>query len=402
MFKRWVEAEVEDVIPKDGFGFCLTGCCLLVNLVLIILFFPCTLTQLGQFKYGILRNKVTGSVDLTQSYEPGRYWIGFWKEFIEFPSTLQTIEYSEEKPEEGVLHLKVLKSRDKDGKQIFLDISVQYRLPRDNLGLIYKDMLIGYEDIFISELRDQLAKAANLFKIQDAWLNYKSIVELMRVRCEMVLRKRHAECWGLQLWGVTLTKRYETKLIATQVKKQAQKTALARKNQAEVRAKTQVLLAEYRKNVTILRSGGLAEKYNIERLAYATAQANIISAQATAVQIVRDRVCPKIARVDGSDSCMGNYSMSPTQLTAYQKQVLMKGIKASHLVYNVDGGKHTMPINVEATRNLMRGKVRRRLLHESGYDRNADARKLMEQSGYTSDGETIDRDPRQLLLQAER
>merc|ERR1719253_1736924 len=142
--------------------------------------------QLGQFRIGLLRNKVTGFVDLDTPYEPGRYWIGFWKEFVSFPSTLQTIEFASEAPEEGVRHEKVLGCRDKDGKLIHLDISVQYLLTKDKLGPIYKDMLDQYENFYIADLRDQLQKAANLFAIQDAWFNYKKLHDLMFIRCQAV------------------------------------------------------------------------------------------------------------------------------------------------------------------------------------------------------------------------
>lgn len=397
MFKRVVEADFEDVLPDSAFAGCWCCCCVIVNFVLIILFFPCTMTQLGQFKYGIMRNKITGYVDLDQHFEPGRYWIGFWQEFVEFPSTLQTIEFSEEKPEEGVQHLTVLKSRDKDGKMVTLDISIQYRLPKENIGRIYKDMLLAYEDIFIAELRDQLAKAANLYAIEDTWQNYESVVDLMRVRCEAVMKKRHAQCWGLQLWGVGLTKRYETKLIETQVKKQAQRTATAEKTQASVRATTRVLLAEYKKNVTILRAGGDADAYKITQLAYANARANLVSAQAKSLQIIRDHVCPGFARVGnngtGIATCHQSHAMEGKQLVAYQNQVLLKNLKSTHVNLPMPAGlKRPNAANVEASRKIMAGDTtparrlklsKRRLnLHDS---RDSDAQSPSQQVGNIGD-----------------
>jgi regulator of protease activity HflC (stomatin/prohibitin superfamily) len=363
------DTEFTDILPTSPAGVCSSACCLIVNFILIILFFPCTVTQLGQFKIALVRNKVTGYVDLDNPYEPGRYWIGFWKEFIEFPSTLNTIEFSEEKPEEGVQHLTVMKSRDKDGKRVLLDISIQYRLRKEDLGRIYRDMLVGYEDIYISELRDSLAKAANTFEIEDSWNDYTAVVDKLTAKCKEVLANRFAECWGLQLWGVTLTTKYEAKLILTQVRKQAMKTELATKNQAEVRAKTQVLLAEYRKNVTILRSGGEAASYVIKRKAFATAQANVVSAQAKSLQIVRDIVCPDYARGYASgnnltaQTCVApGWVMDSKQLVSYQKMTLLKHHNASHLIYNLKGGVHPQPVNVVASRNMMNGKARR-LLH---------------------------------------
>ena len=57
---------------------------------------------------------------------------------IQFPSHLFTIEFSDEKPEEGVDHLSVLKTRDKTGKRIYLDISVQVLLAESDVGMLYK------------------------------------------------------------------------------------------------------------------------------------------------------------------------------------------------------------------------------------------------------------------------
>jgi hypothetical protein len=359
--KPIMELEFEDVLPTSPGGFCCLGCSSLVGFVLVILFFPCTVTQLGQWRLGLVRNKVTGFVDLANPHTPGRYWIGFWKEFVEFPSNLQTIEFSHENPEEGVRHLSVLKSRDKDGKSIAFDISVQYRLSLENIGRIYEDMLIYYEDIYIAELRDAFAKAANLFAIAEIWENYTSVVEKMNDRCVSILSTRHAECWGIQVWGVTLSPEYETKVILTQVRKQAAKTETARKDQIEIRAQTKVLEEEYQKNITITRSGGIAEVYNIEREAYATAQANYVSAQAKALVLVKNIVCPAYTKNTDGNCSTAPWVMTPTQLVKYQKMVLLKALNESQLIYNMRGGIHPEAMNVEASRNIMNGKVRRLL-----------------------------------------
>jgi hypothetical protein len=387
----------------------------------MILFFPCTLTQLGQFKYGLLKNKVTGVVDIESSYGPGLYWIGFWKEFVEFPSVLNTIEFSNEGVEEDVQDLAALRSRDKDGKLIFLDVSIQYLLHQDKVGFIYKDMLTYYEDIFISELRDQIAKAANLFSVQEIWQSYSTVVDLMTQRCVTVLTLRHAECWGLQLWGVRLSSGFENKLIATQVRKQGQKTALASKLQEEVRATTRVLVAEYQKQITIKEAEGSADVYQITTLARSTASSNLVRAQADVLQIIRDRVCLPNEKASCADnpgfldernyfcrawrghncstavesegysqqgedavlnnchaSCglcqvngttnicnaQGSGTMSGRHMVAYEKQVLLKTLNASQLVVTQTGSEHVEAINVEAQRKIMNGQARRLLLHE--------------------------------------
>jgi hypothetical protein len=400
----------------------------------MILFFPATLTQLGQFKYGLLRNKVTGVVDIDSSVGPGLYWIGFWKEFVEFPSVLCTIEFSNEGVEADVQDLAALRSRDKDGKLIFLDVSIQYLLHKDKVGLIYKDMLTYYDDIFISELRDQIAKAANLFSVQEIWTNYNTVVDLMTQRCVTVLTVRHAECWGLQLWGVRLSSGFENKLIATQVRKQGQKTALASKLQEEVRANTRVLVAEYQKQITIKESEGNADVYEIETLARSQASSNLVRAQADVLQIIRDRICLPDEKASCADtpgfideigffckawvsrncsnavenhgytqlgedallinchkSCrlcevnstnlycnaQGSGVMTGAHMVEYEKQVLLKTLNVSQMVLTQAGSQHTEAINVEAQRKIMNGQARRLLLHEG--------RDLGDPEGYISE-----------------
>lgn len=361
--KSLLDYEFEDIVPTSAGGICAFGCSTIVSIVVIILFFPCTVTQLGQWKLGLVRNKVTGYVDLDTPHEPGRYWIGFWKEFVEFPSILKTIEFSGETPEEGVRHLSVLNSRDKDGKLIRLDISVQYRLSLDNIGKIYRDMLIYYEDIYISELRDAFAKAANLFAISDMWENYTSVSDIMFDRCAYTLATRHAECWGLQIWGVSLSREYEVKVIETQVRKQAAKTERARKDQLAIREETKVMEADIQKQITIVESGGIAAVYNIEREAYAVAEANFVGAQAEALRIVKNLVCPAHAKSNVTGNCSGDpWLMSPKQLVKYQKMILLKTMNETQLVYKMRGGSLPEAMNVEASRNIMHGRVRRRLL----------------------------------------
>mmetsp|Transcript_133411 Transcript_133411/g.285286 ORF Transcript_133411/g.285286 Transcript_133411/m.285286 type:complete len:362 (+) Transcript_133411:67-1152(+) len=335
-----MEVRVQDVVPQSPCGIIGCGCGSIVTFILIILFFPATVTQLGQFKLGLTKNKISGVVDMETAYTPGRYWIGFWKEFIEFPSTLQTIEFSNEKPEEGVQHLSVLRSRDKDGKQIYMDISVQYKLYPEKIGKIYREMTTTYEDVYISELRDAFSKAGNQFAISKAWEDYAFVVQLLKESCDRVLSIRHAECWGVQLWGVRLEGRYEQALVRTQVQKQSQRTEEQRKVVAEVRAKTQVMLSEYRKNVTIIEAGGLAQKYQIERLAQANAQGAIIKAQAQAIDIVRDIVKPNASATGPNAGLV----MNESQLISYQKFIMLQDQTNANMVFGTD----TEAMNVHA------------------------------------------------------
>lgn len=279
-------------------------------------------------------------------YKPGRYYYGFWMEMIHFPKTLNTIEFSEEPPESGVQHLSVLRSRDRDGKRIFLDVSVQYRLHENKIGKLYSEMLIFYEDVYITQLRDALAKACNQYAIADAWLDYEGVTAIMHDACVKALDKYHAECWGLQLWGIRLESRYEKALIRTQVRKQAQKSEVQRKAHMILRAETAVLLADYKKNKTILEAQGEADRFLIKEEAMAAAEQNKIDAQAKVVKMVQNLVAlPK-----------RNLTLNQAQLMKYQKLLMIQQqAESNFLVHSEDDLLD--PINAQAFKELAQGSL---------------------------------------------
>mmetsp|Transcript_14884 Transcript_14884/g.24325 ORF Transcript_14884/g.24325 Transcript_14884/m.24325 type:complete len:327 (+) Transcript_14884:52-1032(+) len=304
-------------------GLC---CCSCTSFVLFILFII-SFQQVDRLNAGLLRNGLTGEVNLESSYEPGRYFVGFWNEFLQFPTTLNTIEFADEAVEAGVQKLGKLRSRDKDGKQIWLDVSVQYKIKKELLPDIYRDMTKLYEDVYISELRGALQRITNDFAIDEAWKNYASVQTRMHNICKEVLAPRYADCWGLQLWGIRLQAEYENQLVRTQVRKQAEQTAVARQVQTEYRQKTEVLLAEYVANVTVIEQKGQADRQRIERDAVSSARSALVTAQGDVYKLVRDLVM-----INATDS-QAEQVMTGSQLAQYQRILMLKGKASSNFEF---------------------------------------------------------------------
>lgn len=327
---------VEDIAPETPGQACCCCCCSICWFMLIILMIPAGFIEVTRLNFGLAKNGVSGVVDLESPMSEGRYYLGFWSAAILFPNTLQTIEFSEEKPEEGVQHLSVLRGRDRDGKRIYLDVSVQYLLSKNKVGAIYQDMLTFYEDIYISELRYELSKACNYFAIADAWENYTNVVSIMQSACETALTRYHATCWGLQLWGIRLESKYESALIRTQVRKQAQRTEQNRKLHTVVRAQTEVLLASYRRNKTVIEAQGEADRYLIDEDAKAKAEKKWMDAQAQAIEIVKNAVKIK-----------NETEMTAEQLIKYQKLVMLSNKSDTNFIV-----KGTSSLDVSTAREI--------------------------------------------------
>ncbi|CAJ1386172.1 unnamed protein product [Effrenium voratum] len=317
------EVTVGDMIPSKPEKRCCAMCGCISFLIIFILFLT-SFQQVNRLNAGLLRNGFTGEVNLERSYLPGRYFVGFWNEFMHFPTTLNTIEFADEAVEEGVQQLGKLRSRDKDGKQIWLDVSVQYRIYPNELPQIYREMTKLYEDVYISELRGALQRITNEFTVDEAWKDYSAVNQKMLDECKTVLLPRHAECWGLQLWGVRLQTEYENQLVRTQVRKQAEETALATQTQTEYRQKTEVILAEYVANVTVINQKGQADKQRIERDALSAAQSALVGAQGDVLKIVFDTV-----KLNATDTTTEKL-MSGSELVKYQNILMLKEKKSSN------------------------------------------------------------------------
>ena len=91
----------------------------------IVGYFILAFDSVGYNQYGLNQNNLTQEIE-DKVYEKGLYQIGVVNRFIKFPKTVQTIEFYDEYP---------LDSRTQDGLLIYIQLSFQYRLRKDSIGL---------------------------------------------------------------------------------------------------------------------------------------------------------------------------------------------------------------------------------------------------------------------------
>lgn len=309
-------------------------CCTSFVIFMLVLLISVSVKQVDRLNVGLLKNGISGEVDMSESYTAGRYMVGFWYDFVQVPITLNTIEFSDETPEEGVQNLDRIKARDKDGKQIYVDIAIQYRIIPAKFPQIYKTMTTLFEDIYINDLRSGLQKAANLFRVAETWENYSHVTDLMKKECDLVLFDKHAECWDLQFLGARLMEKYETQLVRTQVQKQRNIKEEKRQKHKDYRARTEVEIAAFDRNLTVIQASADARKVNIERLATSVAEEELVRTQGDVLQLVRDIVLmpPNASRSE-------SVKMNDIELIQYQRILMLQGLKQANLALTSAGGK---------------------------------------------------------------
>lgn len=239
--------------------------------------------QVDQNEYGLVMNWVTKKIG-DKVYHGGTHWIGFWNTFIEFPATVQTIEFSER----PWMHTSAsLHTRTKEGLGLHLSISFQYLLNPDDIPKLYALTNLNYEGLFTRVARDQLLEAASEYEGPQYWQNRRKIGDHMRQLVDEQLKESYASLWGLQLLVIDLPDNYEMSITMTQVQQQMAKTRANEQVAAGIRADTEVMTADYDKKIRVIQAGADANYTLQTKLAEAEAAKRKIKAEAEALELTR-------------------------------------------------------------------------------------------------------------------
>lgn len=239
--------------------------------------------QVDQNEYGLVMNWVTKKIG-NQVYHGGTHLIGFWNTFVVFPATIQTIEFSER----PWMHTSpALHTRTKEGLGLHLSIAFQYKLNPDDIPKLYALTNLNYEGLFTRIARDQLLEAASEYEGPQYWQERKKIGDHMRRLVNEQLLDSYASLWGLQLLVIDLPDQYEMSITMTQVQQQMAKTRTNEQVAAGIRADTEVMSADYNRQIKIIQAGADANATLTTKLAEAEAAKRRIKAEAEALAFTR-------------------------------------------------------------------------------------------------------------------
>lgn len=212
------------------------GCSTCTLVVLLILSF----SSLEFTEIGLNYSAITNTVE-DRGYTAGIHFLGPGHSFIKFPSTVQTIQFSEEHDSRG----KPLRSRTSDGLEVALEVSFQYQLSANSTYLLYMKYGPTYENIFVTMSIDDITRMATQYSAAQFFRDRYTIGNDMESSLKDVFtRYAYASIPFFQLRSVKLPPQFENAIQDTEVKKQDNYTATAEWTQMEVQMQTKVLLAE--------------------------------------------------------------------------------------------------------------------------------------------------------------
>lgn len=230
-----------------------------VAIVTLIALFAISFGSLEYQEIGLNYSWISETVQ-EQPYESGLYYLGVGNHFIKFPKMVTSIFFIDD-PTEGV-NGPALQSRTRDGLNVRLEVSFQYRLFFDQLYKLYTTLGIDYEKIFIRMAIEQLTTAATLHDAHFFFTNRTEVsVEMQNMLDRHFRDHAFAEIPFFQLRTVHLPTEFEDALKETQVKQQDIQIAALEQKTNRVSYQTTVLQAE--QAVKVLQNQASAEAASI-------------------------------------------------------------------------------------------------------------------------------------------
>eukprot|EP00931_Biecheleriopsis_adriatica_P088891 TRINITY_DN63118_c0_g1_i1.p2 TRINITY_DN63118_c0_g1~~TRINITY_DN63118_c0_g1_i1.p2 ORF type:complete len:297 (+),score=70.11 TRINITY_DN63118_c0_g1_i1:70-960(+) len=221
---------------------------------LAILFFA-SFQTLEYQEYGLNYSWISETVE-QKPYTGGRYYLGIGNHFIKFPRMVKSVLFSDDYADkkEG----PALQSRTKDGLNVRLEVSFQYRLIFDKVYDLYFTLGADYEPIFLRMAIEQLSIAATEHNAHFFFTNRSMIGAEMHDKLNNHFQAHaFAEVPFFQLRTVHLPNDFEEALKETQVKQQDIQIASLEQKTKTVTFKTRVLQAE--QDVHVVVNQGEAE-----------------------------------------------------------------------------------------------------------------------------------------------
>lgn len=213
--------------------------------------------------------------------------MGLARSFYVFPTTYQTIEFSGNSDADSA----ALVAQTPDGAVTF-DVSLQYQLDLTKLVEVYRAFELNYHDRFVRIAQAALQNAA--VSVSDVSLFYTSRVmiqdTLLLPAVRQALGDQHALVHDLQLRRVGLPAKTEQEVVAKLVRKQEEVTAIKRQQQATIASRTDVLVADVRKDIELYQSNRTAEARILLETATAEAVSLTLDQQSVSFNSLRNGV----------------------------------------------------------------------------------------------------------------
>ena len=189
-------------------GLYCAGCCCCTFLIATIVIIAASLKSLAVNTYGLDYSAITKTVN-PSVFTSGWHWIGFGHSFIEYPSTIQTFEFSDA----GSANYAKIYARSKDGLMVNFRAQFQYQLVQGNLTKLYLRYGEDYKTPCLKFAVDSMSDQSTKFTASEFFKNITTVKQAMEERlADLFINECFSVVSSLQIQNADLPNAFERAL----------------------------------------------------------------------------------------------------------------------------------------------------------------------------------------------
>jgi len=266
-------------------------CCFSTLLLIFVILLSISWDTIAPTEYGLLRNGLTGTVDMTTVYRSGRYFTGPNQRFIRFPANQITLSYGN-RTSLGVDEQAEIRARtgadstqgaaSSGGQPVTFSLSFQYTLNPQLVPQVYQTFGTQWETPYLRFSQQAITNVAQQFTPRAFWNERASVERAMLDAVNRTLFDNgFATCTQLQLRSVGFQSSYEQTIINIQLQEQLRVTKSYQLEVTRVVKEVDLMQSETDAKVVEVNAEAARERAVIEGEANAKALQREQSARAT-------------------------------------------------------------------------------------------------------------------------
>jgi len=260
---------------RGGNELALVSACSAFSLVFFFIVWGFFVQSLGPNDYGLKRNKISGTIDANNVQRGGLHLLGPYKEFMVYPATQITLEFSKHSLyRRGYGPIAARSGSDRDsgdeaggGQPITISCAFQYKFRPQDLAEIY--LSFGSSEAatqrFYQLSKMAISSTAQRFTPQDFWQDRETIADAMLKSINKTLvQDGHVEAVRFQIMKVEFQPVYEDSITSIQIAEQQRVINEADQKVKEVEQSIKVMEAENAAAIVNISAGADADaKYKV-------------------------------------------------------------------------------------------------------------------------------------------
>jgi len=242
---------------------------LIVGGVLTGILLPLSYETVDANDYGLKQHWFTKKIDPTPVRGIGTHYVGIQYDYIRFPATWQTVEFSPASDADDI----AISTQTKDGLAITFDASFQYKLRSEGLYDIYSQYGLTYNDQIVQVARGALRNTASQFSATEFLQNRSIVADAMKLDLNISIIHIQVDIEAFQLRQITLPQSFMDATEQVEVAKLQQTIAQYELEAAQIAAQIDIVEAQTAANVSLIQAYAAANVTEID----ANAQANALN-----------------------------------------------------------------------------------------------------------------------------